>query len=66
MTFEPKDSKKLRGLAPEKLAAELKAAQVALYAATQKLAAGELKDTASVRPMRRYVARVKTLANENQ
>lgn len=66
MTFEPKDSAKLRGLSPEKLAEELKAAQVELYAATQKLAAGELKDTSSVRPMRRYVARIKTLANENK
>jgi len=66
MTFETKDTKKLRGLAPEKLAEELKAAQAELYSASQKLAAGELKDTSSVRPLRRYVARVKTLANENQ
>lgn len=66
MTFEPKDTTKLRGLAPEKLAQELKTTQVELYAAQQKLNAGELKDTASVRPLRRYVARLKTIAHENQ
>ena len=66
MTFEPKDTSKLRGLSPEKLAEELKAAQAELYSTRQKLATGELKNTSSVRPLRRYVARVKTLAHETQ
>ncbi len=66
MPFETKDSKKLRALSPEKLAQELADAAKELYATEHKIAAGEQKDTAARKGLRRYVARLKTIANETK
>ena len=59
-----KSSDAVKKLSAEKLVEEIKGAEKTLFTLKMKLAVGEVKQTHLVKVLRRYVASLKTLANQ--
>lgn len=59
-----KSSDAVKKLSAEKLIEEIKGAEKTLFTLKMKLAVGEVKQTHLVKVLRRYVASLKTLANQ--